>query len=58
MNATIRMSATAQRMVRIQYAHGQVDFQIMKEATNGPRYGDRTMKQDQMLILRLSFVLV
>jgi hypothetical protein len=45
-------------MVTIQYAHGQVDFQIMNEATNGPRYGERTMKQDQMLIFRLSWMLV
>lgn len=53
MKVAIKMRATAQNIVRIQYAHGQVDFQIMKEATKGPRYGDKTMKHDQILILRL-----
>lgn len=53
MKPTIKIKATAQSMVRIQYAHGQVDFQMMNEATKGPRYGETTMKHDQMLILRL-----
>lgn len=37
MKETIRMMAMPQRMVAIQKAHSQVDFQIMKEATMGPR---------------------
>jgi hypothetical protein len=37
MKATMRIRTTAQSIVMIQYAHCHFVFQMMKEATKGPR---------------------